>query len=50
MKELARKLGIPFGSYKYWELHKCVPLPRSRKVLVRYLGCDLEQAKAGSNA
>ena len=50
MKELARNLSIPFGSYKYWELHLSKPLPKSRKVLVRYLGCDPEQAGTVLNA
>ena len=50
MKELARNLGISFGTFKYWELHLSNPLPKSRKVLVRYLGCDSEQAGAVSNA
>lgn len=50
MKELAREIGILFGSYKYWELHLSKPLPKSRRVLVRYLGCDPEQAGAASNA
>lgn len=50
MKELARKLGVSHGGYKYWEMHKCEPLPKSRKLLVRYLGYDPEPTGAAANA
>lgn len=50
MKELARKLGVSHGGYKYWEMHKSRPLPRSRRLLVRYLGYDPEQPGSVSNA
>jgi ribosome-binding protein aMBF1 (putative translation factor) len=40
MKELAAKLGIPKGTFKFWELHKNPPSDRNREVLVKYLGFD----------
>lgn len=50
MKALARKLRVSHGAYKRWELHIRVPLPKSRAVLVKYLGYDPEQPGKAPNA
>ena len=40
MKELAVKLKISDGTFKYWELHKSRPSGHNRETLVKYLGFD----------